>query len=600
MKLFSRIRQFYFNLSIAKKMYLFCVFSSIIPIMTLAYVSHKISSDNLIEKTIVNSVQQLDIMTRSLETLLSGMEHGASLIVAYEDVQNLRKYDALTPNEKVVYEQSINYFFDLVNKPDNLISSGVIYSTSGAVIGTANVNMAVARRHAISPDNPSSYFAAVTGNVRWEDIHPIAYEYASPLGISLHKKIINGMTGEVLGYLELNVHAKTIYSRYLSSSYGRNGFYLLANRNGGIVTGNSRHMGKNIAGEAFFQWALNHDKGGRIFTINRNEYLVTFNTLDAMDWIVFGIIPLDEVTENASEVTKLIFGTGLICLFFGLLVAWLASYTITRPIAHLVRSITKVGRGDFSATVHPRGSDEVGILLNRFNKMTKEISTLMQQMEEEQRMKRNYELMALQGQIYPHFLYNTLDNLAALIQMGMKEEAHKMIRSLAAFYKIALSKGDSLITLEDELKHAQHYMEIQIIRYADDFDYSIRAEPGMLSLRIPKLSIQPILENAIYHGIRRKKGKGRIEVEGFLTDRHAVIRVADNGAGMPEELKSKILTAESPVRSFGLKSVHDRLQMYFGGEYGVRIDSRLGEGTEIRLILPANQEVRHEGLHRGR
>jgi two-component system sensor histidine kinase YesM len=599
--LFSRIRQFYFNLSIAKKMYLFYAFSSLIPILTLAFVSYKISSENLVEKAIVNSVQQLNMVARNLETMLSKMEQAANLIVAYEDVQNLGKYDALTPNEKVVYEQSINYFFDLVNKPENLISSGVIYSTSGTVIGTASVNMATARSHAIMPDNPSPIFSDISGNYRWEDIHPIEHEYSSPRGISLNKKIINGTTGEVLGYLVLNVNAKTIYANYLGTSYGRNGYYLLANRNGEIVSAeDSRSVGENIAGQPYFQWAMQQEGDGRIFTIDGQKFLVTTNTLNAMDWIVFGIIPLDEVTDNAAEVTTLIFGTGLLCLFFGLLVAWLASYSITRPIAKLVQSISKVGLGDFSVTVHPRGTDEVGILLNRFNKMTMQISTLMNRMEEEQRMKRNYELMALQGQIYPHFLYNTLDNLAALIQMGMKEEAYRMIRSLAAFYKIALSKGDSLITLEDEVKHAHHYMEIQKIRYADDFDYSINVEPGMMTLRIPKLSIQPILENAIYHGIRKKRGKGRIEVEGYLTDQHAVIRVTDNGAGMEEALGMKILTTESPVRSFGLKSVHDRLQMYFGSEYGVRIESRPGEGTEIKLLIPAHQEVRHEDLYRGR
>jgi len=587
--LYSRIRQFYFNLSIAKKMYLFYAFSSLIPILTLAFVSHKISSENLVEKAIVNSVQQLNMVARNLETMLSKMEQAANLIVAYEDVQNLGKYDTLTPNEKVVYEQSINYFFDLVNKPENLISSGVIYGASGTVIGTASVNMASARSHAITPDNPSPFFS---GNYRWEDVHPIGYEYSSPRGISLNKKIINGTTGEVLGYLVLNVNARTIYANYLGTSYGRNGYYLLANRNGEIVSAeDSRYVGANIAAEPFFLWAVQQAGDGRIFTINGQKFLVTVDTLDAMDWIVFGIIPLDEVTDSAAEVTTLIFGTGLLCLLFGLLVAWVASYSITRPIAKLVQSISKVGLGDFSVTVHSRGNDEVGILLNRFNKMTMQISTLMNRMEEEQRMKRNYELMALQGQIYPHFLYNTLDNLAALIQMGMKDEAYHMIRSLAAFYKIALSKGDSLITLEDEVKHAHHYMEIQKIRYADDFDYAIRMDPAMMALRIPKLSIQPILENAIYHGIRKKRGKGRIEVEGYLADGFAVIRVTDNGAGMEEELGMKILTSESPVRSFGLKSVHDRLQMHFGAEYGVRIESRPGEGTEIRLLIPAQQEV---------
>jgi len=315
---------------------------------------------------------------------------------------------------------------------------------------------------------------------------------------------------------------------------------------------------------------------------------------------VFGVIPVDEVTDNAAKVTQLIFLTGLSCLFFGLLVAWLTSYSITRPIAKLVQSITKVGRGDFSVTVPSLGHDEVGILLNRFNKMTTEISTLMDNVAEEQRMKRNYELMALQAQIYPHFLYNTLDNLAALIQMGMKEDAYQMVRSLASFYKIALSKGDSLITVEEELKNARHYLEIQKIRYADDFDYAIEVAPDMLPLKIPKLSIQPILENAIYHGIRNKRGKGWIHVEGILSEKYAIIRIADNGAGMSEELRKKVLTSESPIRSFGLKSVHDRLQIYFGSEFGIEIQSRQGEGTKISMLFPANQEVRHESVYRGR
>jgi len=317
---------------------------------------------------------------------------------------------------------------------------------------------------------------------------------------------------------------------------------------------------------------------------------VTASSLEAMDWIVIGMIPLAEVTENATRVTRLIFVTGLTCLLFGLLFAFLTYYSISRPILNLVNSITKVGLGNFNVTMKPLGNDEIGKLFSRFNKMTRQIATLMENIAEEQRMKRNYELTALQAQIYPHFLYNTLDNLAALIQMGMRDKALQMTTSLSSFYKIALSKGDSLIPLGEELKHAHNYMEIQKIRYEDDFDYTIEVDPDMHALVIPKLSIQPILENALYHGIRRKRGKGMIAVHGFTSGNIAVIRVTDNGAGMTEDLRKKLLTEESPVRSFGLKSVHDRLQLYFGNAYGIRIFSEPGKGTQVDLVFPNKKE----------
>ena len=222
--------------------------------------------------------------------------------------------------------------------------------------------------------------------------------------------------------------------------------------------------------------------------------------------------------------------------------------------------------------------------------MVKRMKDLMDKMVREQEDKRKSELDALQSQINPHFLYNTLNSVVWMVECEQYREALSMVKALAKLFRISLSKGNSIITIEDELTHAQNYMSIQQMLYRNKFCVKIDVEPAIRGCITIKLIVQPILENAIYHGMEFMDGEGEITVHGYEKDGDIYIEVSDNGMGIPEETIESLLTDKSRARGkgsgIGLWNVNQRIALYFKGDYGLSIKSELDEGTTVTIHLP--------------
>ena len=219
---------------------------------------------------------------------------------------------------------------------------------------------------------------------------------------------------------------------------------------------------------------------------------------------------------------------------------------------------------------------------------------LMDDIIRQESQKRRSELEVLQSQINPHFLYNTLDSVVWMTENGRTEDAVVMLTALARFFRISLSRGNSIIPLSDELEHARHYLTIQKMRYKNKFSAGITAEEGVEGLYTLKLIIQPILENAIYHGMAYADGDGEILIRAFREEQDVLIEVSDNGPGMPEELVQRLLSPAGPAAvsgskgsGIGFRNVHQRVQLAFGRAYGLTILSEPDSGTTVRIRLPA-------------
>ena len=214
----------------------------------------------------------------------------------------------------------------------------------------------------------------------------------------------------------------------------------------------------------------------------------------------------------------------------------------------------------------------------------------MQDIVTEQESKRKSEFDALQSQINPHFLYNTLDSIVWMVENERYQEAIVMVTSLAGFFRVGLSKGKNIITLKDELNHAGSYITIQHMRFRDKFTFHINVEEEILSMATIKLIVQPLLENAVYHGMEFMDGDGEIEVNAYAKENSLYIDVTDNGMGIPEEEIDGLLKRDSKHRGkgsgIGLKNVHERIQLYFGENYGLTILSEADVGTTVRIHLP--------------
>ena len=285
-------------------------------------------------------------------------------------------------------------------------------------------------------------------------------------------------------------------------------------------------------------------------------------------------------------------GLMIVALFFSRFI----SRSITQPIQQLCDSMERVQEGDFSVSdIVVESQNEIGSLTKSFNVMTHRIQDLMEQNIREQEAKRKSELKALQSQINPHFLYNTLDSIIWMAEGKKNEEVVLMTASLARLLRQSISNEDEVVSIGQEVEYARGYLTIQKMRYKDKMEFQIEVDPSILHIPLIKLVLQPVIENAIYHGLKYKESKGLLLVKGFMKNDNAVLQVIDNGVGMDEETLAHIYERHKvnyQSNGVGVYNVQKRLQLYYGNEYGITYESKKGEGTTATITIPGRQEVK--------
>lgn len=269
---------------------------------------------------------------------------------------------------------------------------------------------------------------------------------------------------------------------------------------------------------------------------------------------------------------------------------------ITEPIQKLCEAAEAAGSGDFQIRAQGEGLDEIAVLNASFNQMVEEIGNLVEDIRVEELNLRAAELRVLQEQINPHFLYNTLDNIIWLAESKDTEQVVKMVSALSNFFRTTLSKGREFITVREEGEHIRSYLEIQQFRYRDILEYEVKIPEELWEYQVIKLTLQPLVENALYHGIKKKRGKGHICVSAEHYKDVLIFKVKDDGMGMEEARLEQVrgildgsVVEEQQSGGFGLFNVNQRIQLHYGAEYGLKVQSTYGEGTEIWVRIPAER-----------
>lgn len=324
------------------------------------------------------------------------------------------------------------------------------------------------------------------------------------------------------------------------------------------------------------------------------QRIITVKSIGYTGWKVVGVTPKNVVSLNSIK-TRL-FIVFLITLILSVL-AVINSYIssrITNPIKELEKSVGMLEEGNLDTPVLIGGSYEIQHLGNSIKNMAKQIRVLMDDIVSEHEAKRKQEFDALQSQINPHFLYNTLDIIVWMIENEQKNEAVKAVTALARFFRISLSKGKSIILVQDELEHVRNYLMIQHMRFKNKFSYEIHVEEKCMELTSLKLILQPLVENAIYHGMEFMDGEGEIIINVYRLEDDLYFTVSDNGLGMTKEQVENLFTGQADSTSkkgsgIGVKNVNERIKLYFGEAYGLTISSEPDEGTTITIHLPATE-----------
>ena len=341
--------------------------------------------------------------------------------------------------------------------------------------------------------------------------------------------------------------------------------------------------------------AIAETKGydSRQVQLTNNVYVLTELTQKAMgDYIYYEAGYLKKV-EN--DMFARILAVGIILgIFVFVIVALVVKKSfrlageITDPIGGVSDNVRKVGHGNFDITPVETNVIEVKELDRGILKMAGRIQTLLENVKEEERKHHMIQLELLQAQVNPHFLYNTLDTIVWMVEADMHDEAIEMLTHLSVFFRTVLSKGEDVISLHDEVLHTKSYLEIQQIRYSDILDYAIELPQDMEEIRLPKMTLQPLVENALYHGVKEKRGKSSIWITFEDAGRDIVIQVKDDGIGMTEDRLREVQEGLKNNLSvgFGMSAVEGRLKLYYGEEYGLDICSKYQEGTVIRVNIP--------------
>lgn len=321
----------------------------------------------------------------------------------------------------------------------------------------------------------------------------------------------------------------------------------------------------------------------------QSNVIYTLKTLDNCNWRIVGVSYVDEMITN--KVTQMIH-ISIVLLVLVLLTAigmgLLFSAAFSKPARKLKFAMAAFEENARDFTYEEvEGTKEIAQISDSFGHMVVQVQELMERVRQEEISLRKTELNALQTQINPHFLYNTLDSIAWMCEEERSKEAEEMVNTLARLFRISISKGHELIPIAKEVEHAKSYLKIQNYRYKNQFTYEFQVNENCCQYYCNKITLQPIIENAIYHGINRMVEEGNIHISIEETQATILMSVTDNGVGMSKEQSRDILLHESTEDTgIGIKNVHDRIRIYFGEEYGLTIESELDQGTTVRIVMP--------------
>jgi two-component system sensor histidine kinase YesM len=326
--------------------------------------------------------------------------------------------------------------------------------------------------------------------------------------------------------------------------------------------------------------------GSLISTNEKIEVLYSMSEFTHLNWSIISQITLYELINERHQLVKVM---GLIVTFSSILFVIIAIFiasTVTNPILRLTKLMSDIIDRDIRLRAKTDEKGEVAVLARGFNSMMDEIEQLIQQVYTEQALKRKGELALSQEQIKPHFLYNAIGTIEALININKYDDAKEMAKELASFYRLSLSNGEDIISIEEEIDLTKNYLKIQGYRYVEFFNSSIDVDPIIYKYKIPKMTLQPIVENAIYHGIKEKGSLGHIHIRSEMHEDHLCIFVFDDGCGMTPDRIEKCLTQDLEKKRFGIYSVNQRLKLYYGEAFGLSIISDVGKYTEVQVSIP--------------
>jgi two-component system sensor histidine kinase YesM len=559
------------DLSINRKIFWSMVTTSTIIILAILTATCGIIVNKCMDLETASSIQNLDHITRQLDFLLTSVGNFSKTIIVNSTVQEItNKFN--TKNEKFNELDQIQ-LKDEINKiiqSTTFIYGVNIYSPAKQVIASTEV---------LKNESSISQLQINTNRI-WLTTQKISiYDKTQTIPVLiLVQKFYSYNTGKFLGYIEISIPESSISGIYNTAAAKSGSGICVVNSAGFVQSTDGSYPMYSLYPN--FAQVINENNSGYHFIKNK---IVFYKYFAALDWYI-----ISEVGSNIflQPIYALIIISVLIA-FCGVIICTIFSHkiaqTITHPLYKLVQHIQKVIQGKWDPVPNVSEQNEIGFLFNKFNDMLTAQATLTENLIKEQKMKQKLSLDLLQEQVNPHFLYNTLDNICSLAEIGETEALISVVMNLSQFYRETLSRGSFFVTIKDEIAITNAYLSIMHIRYFNKFEFTITCPAYLKEYPCLKLLLQPIVENSIYHGITQIPETGIIHIDISECEDGILFTVSDNGIGITHERMKEIWKEESD--NFGLKNVDQRIKLYYGEAYGLAIKQNTERGCTITIKI---------------
>lgn len=554
-------------------------------------VSMKFTNTSIFENSSEYTHTIIQQMNQNIDSYIDYMENIAYLISSNEDVQDYL-FDEKIDNEGRY--RILNQLQTILDSRSDIRNVGIISKNGRMLIndGSKSVNqdldLNTQEWYAAALEKPNGPILT-SSHVQ----HIISGE--RPWVITLSRGIRDRSgSGEKEGVFFIDLNYSAISELCDQSTVGTKGYAFILDAKGNIVYHPQQQQLYNELQTENISLIMDTDEDTVLTGTGNDGKLYSISRSEKTGWTVVDCTNVKELLSKSRQAQSVYVLTAIILVIVALLFSRFMARSITLPIQKLRDSMKKVQEGDFSVSdVVVDSKNEIGSLTKSFDVMTHRIHELMEQNVHEQEEKRKSELKALQSQINPHFLYNTLDSIIWMAEGKKNEEVVLMTASLARLLRQSISNEDEVVPIANEVEYARGYLTIQKMRYKDKLEFQIEVDSSILYIPLIKLVLQPIIENAIYHGLKYKESKGLLIVKGFMKDGNAVLQVIDDGVGMDEETLAHIYDKHKVnyhSNGVGVYNVQKRLKLYYGEDYGITYTSELGKGTTATITIPGRQE----------
>lgn len=578
----------FFLKSLEGKIYVSFILIVALSVISFMFISIDQTNITMQDTSTQYTYQLIDMVNENIESYIDNMENLGKIVVNDPDVSNYLFSDANQNTIQNVYGSRVEQEFQTLRQTrDDIYNIGVISGTGRYLINDKDTQL----NPYASWDSMDWYTKALAGEevITSSHVQNIVYnEY--PWVVTVSECIPNETTGGTNGVFFVDLNYLSISKLCEDINLGEKGYVFILDQNGNLVFHPKQQLIYSGLWEEDFAEIQNTDATTLLSKDHTKTY--TISKSDSTGWIVVGTTYQTDTLSGTEKIKRMYLLLAIILIGVAMLLALFLADRITMPLRKLRESMQMVETGNFWVEMaETKAKDEIDVLIHAFNVMIQKIRQLIETNNQEQAEKRLSELNALQAQINPHFLYNTLDSIIWMAEDGKNKDVVLMTSSLAKLLQKSISNKKELVSVKEEMDYTRSYLTIQKMRYKDKLEYEVEIDPVIQDREIIKLIVQPLVENAIYHGIKPRETGGMVQVKAYYEKEEIIIRVMDDGVGMTKEQLEHIFDERkmSPSRKgLGVQNVQSRIQLYYGKSYGITYASIEQQGTIATIHIPAD------------